>query len=486
MTVLGNQVFFEGQDTSGQYGLWKTDGTAAGTSELSIGAPGYNTYLASNGKDVLFDGNYNLWVTDGTSAGTSELSAAGASPTLAPSFMTSVAFPISAATSTLVASPGSVTADGVSTTTLTVTVEDAHGNAVAGSAVTLLGSGTANSFGTVSGTTNANGVFTTTLASTLAQTETITATEGSVHESTSVTFNPGAPSATTSTLVASPGSVTADGVSTTTLTVTVEDAHGNLVPNAAVTLLGSGAGDVFGATSGTTNAQGVFTTTLSSTAAQAADTITATEGSVHETTSVTFNPGAPSATTSTLVASPGSVTADGVSTATLTVTVEDAHGNLVPNAAVTLSGSGTGDVFGATSGTTNAQGVFTTTLSSTTAQAADAITATEGSVHEFDLGDIQSGCSFGDHIDPGSAPRIGDGGRRIYRHADGDGGRRPRQSRSECRSDAVEQRYRRRLRSHHRDHQCTGGVHNHAFIHHSSGGRYHHGDRRQRARVRPR
>ena len=96
---------------------------------------------------------------------------------------------------------------------------------------------------------------------------------------------------------------------------------------------------------------------------------------------MTFNPGAPSATTSTLVASPGSVTADGVSTTTLTVTVEDAHGNLVPNAAVTLSSSGTGDVFGS------------------------------------DL----------------------------------------------------------------RDHQCAGRVHDHAVLHHGSGGRYHHGDRRQRA-----
>ena len=95
--------------------------------------------------------------------------------------------------------------------------------------MTLSGSGSGNSFGTISGTTNANGVFTTTLASTVAQTETITATEGSVHESTSVTFNPGAPSATTSTLVATPGAVTADGVSTTTLTVTVEDAQGNAI-----------------------------------------------------------------------------------------------------------------------------------------------------------------------------------------------------------------------------------------------------------------
>jgi len=94
----------------------------------------------------------------------------------------------SATTSSLVAGSPTVTADGISTTTLTVTVEDAHGNAVANTAVTLSGSGSANSFGAISGTTNASGVFTTTLASKLAQTETITATEGSVQEHTSVSF----------------------------------------------------------------------------------------------------------------------------------------------------------------------------------------------------------------------------------------------------------------------------------------------------------
>jgi hypothetical protein len=94
----------------------------------------------------------------------------------------------SATTSSLVASSPTVTADGTSTTTLTVTVEDATGHVVAGTAVTLSGSGSANSFGAISGITNANGVFTTTLASTLVQNETITATEGSVQEHTSVNF----------------------------------------------------------------------------------------------------------------------------------------------------------------------------------------------------------------------------------------------------------------------------------------------------------
>src|SRR6185437_5819735 len=100
-------------------------------------------------------------------------------------------------------------------------------------------------------------------------------------------------SAATSTVVASPTTVTADGVATTTVTVTVEDANGNLIPNAAVTLSSTGSGDHFGATTGTTNAQGVFTTTLSSTSAQASDIITATEGGAQETTTVAFTAGQP-------------------------------------------------------------------------------------------------------------------------------------------------------------------------------------------------
>jgi Tryptophan-rich Synechocystis species C-terminal domain/Bacterial Ig-like domain (group 1) len=286
----------------------------------------------------------------------------------------------SAATSSIVAGSPTVTADGTSTTMLTVTVKDANGNAVAGTAVTLSGDGSANTFGAISGTTNANGVFSTTLASSLVQTENITATEGSVHETTSVSFVPSGPSATTSSIVASSPTVTADGISTTTLTVTVLDAGGHAVVGTAVTLSGSGSANSFGAVSGTTNASGVFTTTLSSTLAQT-ETITATEGATREHTSVNFVAGAPSATTSTIVANAPTVTADGTSTTTLTVTVEDAFGNAVAGTAVTLSANGSSNSFGAISGTTNANGVFSTTLSSTLVQS-ETITATEGGMQE--------------------------------------------------------------------------------------------------------
>ena len=292
----------------------------------------------------------------------------------------SVVGPPAAADSTITASPSSVTADGVSDTMLTVTVKDALGNPVVGTAVTLSASGSDNAFGSLSGTTDASGVFSTTLASTLAQTETITATEGSAQETANVTFVTGAPAAANSTITASPSSVTADGVSDTMLTVTVKDALGNPVVGTAVTLSASGSDNAFGSLSGTTNASGVFTTTLASTLAQS-ETITATEGSVHETTNVTFVAGPPAAADSTITASPTSLTADGVSATTLTVKVEDAQGNPVGGSAVTLSANGSDNAFGTTSGTTNANGVFATTLTSTVAQT-ETITATEGSAQE--------------------------------------------------------------------------------------------------------
>ena len=287
----------------------------------------------------------------------------------------------SGSTSIITANPTSITAEGVTTTTIAVLVEDAYGNVVPGAAVTLSSTGgTADTFGSSTGVTNSNGIFTTTLTSTAAGINTVTATEGSAQESTTVTFNPGKPSGLTSTLTASPTSVTADGVSTTNLTVVVEDAYGNLVPGAAVSLSSTGLADVFGSTFGITNANGVFTTTLASTSAQI-DTIAATEGGIQESTHVTFNPGAVSASKSSIVASPTAVLGNGSATTTLTVTLEDALGNVIPGVAVTLSASGTSNTFGAVSGTTNANGIFTTTLASTVPQI-EVITATEGGAQE--------------------------------------------------------------------------------------------------------
>jgi autotransporter passenger strand-loop-strand repeat protein len=98
LTVFGSKALFAGRDNSNN-NLWVTDGTSSGTSELTVsgvhsGGIFFNnghvtnpefTVLGSAGK-VLFNGvdsggNAGLWVTDGTVSGTSELSIAGAAST---------------------------------------------------------------------------------------------------------------------------------------------------------------------------------------------------------------------------------------------------------------------------------------------------------------------------------------------------------------------------------------------------------------------
>jgi len=101
-------------------------------------------------------------------------------------------------------------------------------------------------------------------------------------------------------------------------------------------------------------------------------TFTASDGGVSsnpESLTINVVPAAVSQATSSLTASPSTVAADGTSTTTLTVTAEDANGHVIADATVTLTATGTGNTFTSPiTGTTNAEGVFTTTLSSATVQ----------------------------------------------------------------------------------------------------------------------
>ena len=95
----------------------------------------------------------------------------------------------SAANSSITASPTTVLADGTSTTTLTVTAKDAAGDLMSGATVTLSATGTGNSFAPVSGVTDANGVFTATLDSSVVENETVQAViGGTVDETVQVNF----------------------------------------------------------------------------------------------------------------------------------------------------------------------------------------------------------------------------------------------------------------------------------------------------------
>ncbi len=100
LTVFNNEVLFNGLDAAGNNGLWVTDGTAAGTHELTgirgANAAGVNPhYMTVFKSKVLFegieaDGTRGLWVTDGTAAGTHELTGIrGANPSgLSPAYLT--------------------------------------------------------------------------------------------------------------------------------------------------------------------------------------------------------------------------------------------------------------------------------------------------------------------------------------------------------------------------------------------------------------
>ena len=101
---------------------------------------------------------------------------------------------VSAATSTVVASPSSVLADGSTTATLTVTLKDADNNPVAGKTVTVAKTSGPGSpvITTIAGTTDSSGIATFTVKSTTAGTAVFTATDASdgivITQTASVTF----------------------------------------------------------------------------------------------------------------------------------------------------------------------------------------------------------------------------------------------------------------------------------------------------------
>jgi predicted extracellular nuclease len=249
----------------------------------------------------------------------------------------------------LVAVPSTLPVDNLST--LTATVTDQFGNPVAdGTTVNFT-----TSLGTLSGSsaTTVNGVATVTLSSTLPGVAVVTATVGSLNATTQVTFTAGAPFSVT--LVAVPSTLPVGSLST--LTATVTDQFGNFVANGTVVNFTTSLGTLSGSSATTVN--GVATVTLSSTLPGVA-VVTATVGSLSATRLVTFTTGP--AAQLLLTATPALIFANGISQSTVLATVRDAFGNPVPNAVVNfLAGIGQ---FSPTSGSTNANGEVTATLTS--------------------------------------------------------------------------------------------------------------------------
>ena len=117
-----------------------------------------------------------------------------------------------------------------------------------------------------------------------------------------------------------------------------------------------------------TNATTATCTTPAGTAGSASVEVTTPGGTSAVNTLYTYLAGAVAAAQSTVTASAASVVADGTTTATITVTLKDANGNLVPGKTVELEqGTGSSTITPET-GNSDAAGVVTFSVKSTTAE----------------------------------------------------------------------------------------------------------------------
>ena len=276
-----------------------------------------------------------------------------------------------ASTVTLALSPATVAADGSSTSVATATVKDVNNNPVLNEVMSFATSGDVGVGQTI--TNHGDGTYSATLtASTTAGVEKITATATRARKSgeANLTETPGA--AAIVTVVLNPLTITADGADSTTATVTVKDASGNLVKNETVTLSTDGdtTADDAGAT--TNNGDGTYTGTIISSTTAGQDIVTATAAGTGAfgTAAVTEVAGAADAITVSV--SPSIIEANGTSTSTATATVTDANGNLVSGETVLMDTDGD-TVVGDT--TDHGNGTYSAPITASTTAGDESITA---------------------------------------------------------------------------------------------------------------
>src|SRR5207237_9226013 len=146
--------------------------------------------------------------------------------------------PGSASVSTVTRSPATVPADNTTTSTITVTLKDAGGNPVSGKAVSLSPDHGSSTIDQTSVTTNSSGVAQFTVHDGATESVVYTATDTTdsitLNQTASVFFSAVDPA--NSSVVASPTSITADGTTTSTITVTLRDSQNQPVSGKSASL----------------------------------------------------------------------------------------------------------------------------------------------------------------------------------------------------------------------------------------------------------
>ncbi|MEJ2152679.1 MAG: invasin domain 3-containing protein, partial [Gemmatimonadota bacterium] len=288
--------------------------------------------------------------------------------------------PPSGATSLITANPTAITADGASTSTITVQLLDANGNPL-----TLGGDNVALStnHGSLGGVLdNGDGTYTAILtASTLPQTATITGTVNAtpITDTATVAFVIG--SADRLEIVQQPSTTAVGALFVPRVSVRVVDANGNTVPSFTGPIsvaIGNnpGGGSLIGTT--TVNAVGGTATFPNLAISQAGSgyTLVFSGAGFTPVTSIPFTvtAGGASGATSTITANPTSIPADGASTSTITVQLKDGGGSNETNGGDLVTLSTTAGTL--SSVTDNNDGTYTATLTSSTTAGTATITGT--------------------------------------------------------------------------------------------------------------
>ncbi len=285
----------------------------------------------------------------------------------------------------LLVSDNSQRADGQATVTVTVTVRDANQAPVSNVAVNLIGQSDTAIFEALTGTTDEQGRFTTTITNRQIETFEITATAGGVPAASAATITfvdtTIDPRVSEVKLLVSDNSQRADGQATVTVTVTVRDANQAPVSNVAVNLIGHSDTAWFDTITGMTDEQGRFTTTVTNTVAEAFE-VTATAGGVPaQAATVSFVDGTidPRVSVVLLKVTNNHQLANGHDPITLTVSVSDTKNAPLAGVPVNLISTSNLAIIDALRGTTDENGHFSTTVTSTVSETFQ-VTAKAGGV----------------------------------------------------------------------------------------------------------
>ncbi|MBV1922379.1 MAG: filamentous hemagglutinin N-terminal domain-containing protein, partial [Pseudomonadales bacterium] len=239
--------------------------------------------------------------------------------------------------STISATPSVVTADGTTSATITVQTVDSQGNNLSTGGANILVSTSGS--GILSDVTdNSNGTYQATITNTVAETVIVSGTiEGfTIVDTSDVTFNPDAASATETIITVIPIVLIADGISTALVTIQTRDRFGNNLVNGGLTItLTQDGSAIFSPI--IDRGDGSYTANITNTVAELITIGGAIGGiAIGNTDELLFITDNSSGSTTTITASPTTVAADGVSSSIITVQARDSENNNLSNGGNTI------------------------------------------------------------------------------------------------------------------------------------------------------